>query len=78
MSKSTGAIMVCIEDIQNKKLKHNYKELRKVLAKFFVSKRQGVMSRAKFTYPRRGLKQNCGKLSRFYTSIKVYKNPHQF
>ena len=41
----------------------------------FASRWQKHLTKAEHTYFKRGLKENKNKLAKFYTTIKVHKNP---
>ena len=47
-----------------------------LLVDSFASRLQQCLTKAEYTYLKRGLKQNKNKLAKFYTTIKVHKNPH--
>ena len=47
-----------------------------MLIEEFYSKNQNKMSRAEHTFLKRGLKRDRGRMAKFYTTVKVHKNPH--
>ena len=42
----------------------------------FWHNNQGKMSRAELTFLRRGYKRDRGRIAKFYTTVKIHKNPH--
>jgi len=48
------------------------------LIESFISQHGKVLSKAEATYLKRGLRKNRGKMARFYTTIKMHKDPYKF
>ena len=62
----------------SKQLAYSYLYGVKMMLQSLYSKWQNVMSEAEHTYLKRGVRKYSVKLSRFYTTVKMHKNPYKF